>query len=274
MSFNEIYNELFGIRVVLQDVHTDEAYIIKQLKIHLRDNTTISHDNIDKTIIDFYKYYGINFTEEFVSSIQIMPSLHAPNIASLLLGGELQNIMEEDEEDSDDELLNEVDNSEENEEEDSTQQVDQSNNVLNNVNIFQQYNTINFQNMNINTPEQFFSLINSRVESLGNQGHLNQFVSAINSIATIPIPSPNQNMEDVKVTLEKEDLDKITEEILEKDLDTKCSICMMDYKKGNTVSKLKCGHFFHKDCITQWLDEYNYKCPVCRTECGKAKYHI
>lgn len=272
MSFNEIYNELFGIRVVLQDVHTDETYIIKQLKMHLRDNTTVSNDNIDKTIIDFYKYYGIDFTEEFVSGIQIMPSFHAPSVASLLLGEGLHNIIEE--EDSDDELLDEVDNSEENEEEDDTQQVDQSNNQLNNVNVFQQYNTINFQNMNINTPEQFFSLINSRVESLGNQGHLNQFVSAINSIATIPIPSPNQNMEDVKVTLDKDDLDKITEEILEKDLDTKCSICMMDYKKGNTVSKLKCGHFFHKDCITQWLDEYNYKCPVCRTECGKAKYHI
>ena len=31
---------------------------------------------------------------------------------------------------------------------------------------------------------------------------------------------------------------------------------------------------FHTDCVTHWLKEYNYKCPICREECGQAKYHI
>ena len=49
---------------------------------------------------------------------------------------------------------------------------------------------------------------------------------------------------------------------------------MMGVKKGDKISKLKCDHTFHTDCIMQWLKEYNYKCPVCRKECGQAKYHI
>lgn len=268
MSFNEVFNELFGLRVVLQDLHSDERIIIKRLKQHLRDNTLTSADNIDKTIIDFYKYYGIDFSEEFISSIQILPSYNPTNIASILLNGNLQNILEEEVEDSDDELLEEVDNSEENTTEENIDlsnntevNTDQSNNTINNYNIT---HTINFQNMNFNNPEQLFSIINSHAgTSTFNIPALGQVVF-----------TPNPSMEDVKVTLEEDDLQNIVEEEITEDLKTKCSICMMNFSKGNKLCKLKCGHSFHKDCIMQWLSEYNYRCPVCRTECGKAKYHV
>ena len=46
-------------------------------------------------------------------------------------------------------------------------------------------------------------------------------------------------------------------------------------QKGDKISKLKCEHTFHNDCIMQWLKEYNYRCPVCRKECGhKISYLI
>lgn len=276
MSFNEIYNELFGLRVVLQDDHSDEKIIIRELKIHLR-NSNYQMEDIDSTIINFYKYYGIDFSEEFISSIQIPPFINNNSIASFFLGGNpLHNIQEEENSDmdSDDELLEEVDNSDENENEIENNVQDVSDQSNNQPISFQFNHTINFQNMNLNNPNQFFSLINSRLSSMNSQPEFNQFVSALNSLASLPIPANNQNMEDVKVTLEKEDLDKIPSKILEEDVNTKCSICLMDFKKGEKMSNLKCGHSFHTSCIMHWLDDHSYKCPVCRTECGKAKYHI
>ena len=41
-----------------------------------------------------------------------------------------------------------------------------------------------------------------------------------------------------------------------------CSICMEDLSK-ETLKVVKCGHFFHKDCIKQWLNNNN-TCPLCR----------
>ena len=115
--------------------------------------------------------------------------------------------------------------------------------------------SINFNNIGSQTlnPEQIFSNFNNLVNTINQH---------------------NQNMEDVKVTLDESDLANIKTEVLEADLNCKCSICMMDLKKDEKVSKLECEHIFHTDCILQWLKEYNYKCPVCRKECGQAKYHI
>jgi hypothetical protein len=43
-----------------------------------------------------------------------------------------------------------------------------------------------------------------------------------------------------------------------------CSICLESNKNDEKVSeKLICGHFYHKDCISQWL-ENNTTCPLCR----------
>ena len=30
-----------------------------------------------------------------------------------------------------------------------------------------------------------------------------------------------------------------------------CSVCLMNYKKGDNVSKLPCNHFYHTGCIKQ-----------------------
>ena len=76
-------------------------------------------------------------------------------------------------------------------------------------------------------------------------------------------------MEDVKVTLDDKDLEKLESNELTEDLNEKCSICMMEMKKGEKYTKLPCNHGFHTDCVMQWFKEYNYKCPVCRKEYGK-----
>lgn len=48
-----------------------------------------------------------------------------------------------------------------------------------------------------------------------------------------------------------------------------CTVCQDDYQDDDDVRILPCGHIFHKDCIDTWLLNYNYKCPVCRKECGE-----
>lgn len=44
-----------------------------------------------------------------------------------------------------------------------------------------------------------------------------------------------------------------------------CSICL---ENPNECIQLKCGHVFHKSCITKWLKVKN-NCPNCR----KIMYH-
>ena len=48
----------------------------------------------------------------------------------------------------------------------------------------------------------------------------------------------------------------------------------MEFEKDQEVSELNVNHIFHKDCVMKWLKEYNYKCPVCRAECGKPKFNL
>ena len=40
-----------------------------------------------------------------------------------------------------------------------------------------------------------------------------------------------------------------------------CSICLDDIEEE--VAILKCNHFFHKECISEWLSRSN-TCPYCR----------
>ncbi|XP_018511927.2 E3 ubiquitin-protein ligase BIG BROTHER [Brassica rapa] len=49
--------------------------------------------------------------------------------------------------------------------------------------------------------------------------------------------------------------------------ETECSICLIEFKKGDTISTLPCAHIYHKECISHWLEE-NKICCVCKAEVG------
>jgi len=61
-------------------------------------------------------------------------------------------------------------------------------------------------------------------------------------------------------------------------MNQECVICKNDITQFNCKT-LNCGHYFHSDCINQWIHtfQYNnqlilhYKCPLCRYECLKLK---
>ncbi|GAB7359456.1 hypothetical protein MBLNU230_g6104t1 [Neophaeotheca triangularis] len=48
-------------------------------------------------------------------------------------------------------------------------------------------------------------------------------------------------------------------------LESTCTICMEEYKEGEEVIELQCGHFFHAECLALWRE---YSCPMCRHEAG------
>lgn len=45
--------------------------------------------------------------------------------------------------------------------------------------------------------------------------------------------------------------------------DQKCSVCMEDLKEAGAVMLPQCGHYYHRQCVEQWLALKNC-CPVCR----------
>lgn len=43
-----------------------------------------------------------------------------------------------------------------------------------------------------------------------------------------------------------------------------CSVCQEEYKEGDDLGTLDCGHDFHTECVKQWLAQKNI-CPICKT---------
>ena len=80
-----------------------------------------------------------------------------------------------------------------------------------------------------------------------------------------------EEFEDVKVTLTTEQFNNFTkkkaidviENIINED---PCNICMENYKNDEIVVLLKCNHYFHEDCIKNWLCNEKVTCPICRKD--------
>lgn len=45
--------------------------------------------------------------------------------------------------------------------------------------------------------------------------------------------------------------------------DILCTICLSNIKVGDTYTKLRCEHMYHRECIKTWL-ESKASCPICR----------
>jgi len=42
-----------------------------------------------------------------------------------------------------------------------------------------------------------------------------------------------------------------------------CSICLVNYRQGDRITNLDCGHVYHVDCIKSWIVRKNH-CPLCK----------
>ncbi len=44
-----------------------------------------------------------------------------------------------------------------------------------------------------------------------------------------------------------------------------CCICFEALRtEGSEEYKARCGHSFHKPCIDKWIDDFHWRCPLCR----------
>ena len=85
----------------------------------------------------------------------------------------------------------------------------------------------------------------------------------------------NQEMENVKLVMKKEDIismfpekDYNTYEQTIKTQNERCIFCQENFTDTDKCRKLNCDHVFHTSCIDEWLENQNYKCPCCRAEAG------
>ncbi|KAG2373983.1 hypothetical protein C9374_011648 [Naegleria lovaniensis] len=44
-----------------------------------------------------------------------------------------------------------------------------------------------------------------------------------------------------------------------------CAVCLCEFEEQEVLTRLPCGHVFHKDCIMPWIKDHN-SCPTCRYE--------
>ena len=147
--------------------------------------------------------------------------------------------------------------------------------------IINELSTILYQNniININqTLINFYEYYNLQVPNcLLNNYESNDSIEPVHNIINIMeilIININSNQTDVITSLDNNEITKLNTYDLEEDLTYNCAICMDNMKKTEKVIKLKCNHTFHYNCITQYLQEYNYKCPICRIELGPTKNDI
>ena len=84
------------------------------------------------------------------------------------------------------------------------------------------------------------------------------------SPATIPTSSP------VKLNLDKNKYDKMIKDVeFNGKSDDSCVICQEDFKKEDRLKITPCGHIFHPQCISKWLETECIRptCPTCRHDC-------
>jgi hypothetical protein len=297
MSNNELFEYLFALRISLQDSYENESDIIRELKYYLRDINTPS-TQINQTLHDFYNLYGINISVETIDQVPTMTTNVLSNILGYILGSNNSNdnidnnINDNSDDNSDD---NNNDNSDDNNNDNSDDNSDDNSNINNdNSNINNDNNNIQAINNFTNSILEFLSndqptdelynqpinnniytfqnpqLIQSLLQYNSNNLSQNSMITLFNSF----VNNDNNIFSDVVITTDEHDLKALKTYKLEDDSDINCSICMENMKKDETILKLNCSHTFHNDCIKQYLEKYNYKCPICRDEVGKPKYNI
>lgn len=48
-----------------------------------------------------------------------------------------------------------------------------------------------------------------------------------------------------------------------------CAICLEAYQQGEFLNRIRCGHFFHVECLARWMRRAT-QCPLCREHCTEV----
>ena len=113
---------------------------------------------------------------------------------------------------------------------------------------------------NDDTVEEFNNNLNTLVDVLNILIDTN-----IDDEETIPIL--DDEIRNETMTLEEVNsipCQRFSELELENKSSESCIICQENYKNEDNIIQLKCNHIFHKECLENWLLNYNCVCPICR----------
>lgn len=268
------FDDLFALRISLQDNFQDESAIIREIKYELC-MSGMPNTEINKYVVDFYKNFGIDISLDIVSQIptpQPPPIQNIPNLSHILNNPQqFLQIMMPNINYPNNQANNNSDSDSSENDTDSLPSLDDNHPVEDQQNVNPPANSQ--QNVNSNYNLSLITntghTLNLSANNIPNTPNANTFYNIFSQLINAQPP----NMEDVLVTLDDDDLSKMETLIVKEDSDSKCGVCMSKYKKDEKLYLLPCKHKFHKECIEPWLKQYNYKCPICRKECGKSKIH-
>lgn len=124
--------------------------------------------------------------------------------------------------------------------------------------------TINniLQNMSFNNTDRYLSMAtpitSSTQQSIGSSIFLEN-----NNI------NLGQYENSVKLVVKQKTINKMKIHKHIKNDDTKCAICFDELETNDEILDIQCKHLFHNACITKWLTENSYKCPLCKEKVAK-----
>lgn len=135
--------------------------------------------------------------------------------------------------------------------------------------------TNNLDNSIVNTSISTNNIYNSINRSESSDDLFNLINTWINSISTNNNNSIHVNYleepQSVKVNMSPQlFLEMIKPVNFSSELENKqCPICTLEFEIDDNIRSTPCNHFFHMDCIYQWLTKHctHPLCPVCRHDC-------
>ena len=82
------------------------------------------------------------------------------------------------------------------------------------------------------------------------------------NIPNIPMQQQKRTIPNLKEIFGETEL---TQNMLDKGENKKCSICLEDFEVGTKIIYLPCFHYYHAECIETWVKNSD-KCPLCNIE--------
>ena len=267
---NITFDDLFAYRFQCQDTTNNEDIIIRKLKYYLYDNDFIVED-IDDFLFQFYIAFGHPITLEEIKLVEIDYDNNSED--ELQVTNSLSHILFYS-------LLNNVYPTV-NTEAETTEPVT---NIITSteptINIPVAYTEAETTTIPVTytepetIPETAENVVPNQPINM-NVFNIPVLISSNTVIETFINIFNNQNQmntgQDIVVTTNEDEIDKIKKIEIDESSQDKCSICMSDLEKGDTILDIECKHKFHTECLTEYLIKYNHICPVCRQEIGTSK---
>ena len=126
-----------------------------------------------------------------------------------------------------------------------------------------------YEDKNINIPTHNRFNLNDNDDSKVEQDIIEQLYPDPDKMTYEQLLELEEKVGSVSKGLNKAQIKKIPRFIyqkhIHKNIDNKCVVCQYEFKNGDNITKLNCGHVFHTDCVDTWLSK-NKVCPMCHKE--------